>query len=164
MLDFVGTPLRIISHTPGKRGTRATAGGARAERSPPGTGGEAQEEGRLAYSYKPLLLVVLLAALIPTAFMLLSARLGPRRPSADKLGPYESGILPATLNDHRFQVKFYLVAVLFLLFDVEAVFLFPWAVRFRMLGLFGFVEMVIFLAVLVLGLVYAWRKGALEWH
>ena len=107
MLDFVGTPLRIISHTPGKRGTRATAGGARAERSPPGTGGEAQEEGRLAYSYKPLLLVVLLAALIPTAFMLLSARLGPRRPSADKLGPYESGILPATLNDHRFQVKFY---------------------------------------------------------
>jgi NADH-quinone oxidoreductase subunit A len=115
-------------------------------------------------SYKPLLFVVLLAALIPAAFMVISARLGPKHPGPEKLSPYESGIRPATLPDHRMQVKFYLIAVLFLLFDVEAVFLFPWAVRFRALGWFGFVEMVIFLGVLVLGLVYAWRKGALEWQ
>jgi NADH-quinone oxidoreductase subunit A len=118
----------------------------------------------LGDSYKPLVFVIMLAALIPAAFMVLSARLGPRRPDAEKLSPYEAGILPRSAPDHRFQVKFYLVAVLFLLFDVEAVFLFPWAVRFRSLGWFGFVEMTIFLAVLVLGLVYAWRKGALEWQ
>jgi NADH-quinone oxidoreductase subunit A len=114
-------------------------------------------------SYKPLIFVILLAALIPAAFMLLSARLGPRRPSPEKLSPYESGIRPPTLPEHAFQVRFYLVAVLFLLFDIEAVFLFPWAVRFRLLGWFGFAEMIVFLVVLVIGLVYAWRKGALEW-
>jgi NADH-quinone oxidoreductase subunit A len=115
-------------------------------------------------SYKPLIFVILLAALIPAAFMLLSARLGPRRPNPQKQTPYESGIRPPTLSEHAFQVRFYLVAVLFLLFDVEAVFLFPWAVRFRLLGWFGFVEMIVFLVVLVIGLVYAWRKGALEWN
>jgi NADH-quinone oxidoreductase subunit A len=117
----------------------------------------------LEYSYKPLLFVLPLAALIPAAFMILSARLGPRRPSASKLSPYESGILPSAMTGRRSQVHFYLVAVLFLVFDVEAVFLFPWAVRFRALGWFGFVEMLVFLSVLVLGLLYAWRKGALEW-
>lgn len=118
----------------------------------------------MAYSYKPLVFVVLLAALIPALFMLISSRLGPRRPSAAKLSPYESGVLPVDQPDHKVQVRFYLVAVLFLLFDVEAVFLFPWAVRFRQLGWFGFAEMMVFLAVLVLGLIYAWRKGALEWR
>lgn len=115
-------------------------------------------------SYKPLVFVVFLAALIPAAFMILSARLGPKRPGVEKLSPYESGIRPPTMPDHKFQVKFYLVAVLFLLFDVEAVFLFPWAVRFQALGWFGFVEMLVFLAILIIGLVYAWRKGALEWQ
>ncbi len=118
----------------------------------------------MEYSYKPLIFVILLAALIPAAFMVISARLGPRRSIPAKLTPYESGIMPTTMPGRRSQVHFYLVAVLFLVFDVEAVFLFPWAVRFRMLGWFGFVEMLIFLAVLVLGLVYAWRKGALEWE
>jgi NADH-quinone oxidoreductase subunit A len=118
----------------------------------------------LDYSYKPLVFVVFLAVLIPAAFMVLSAGLGPKRPNPQKRSPYETGILPRSAPDQRFQVKFYLVAVLFLLFDVEAVFLFPWAVRFRALGWFGFVEMLIFLAVLVVGLVYAWRKGALEWQ
>ncbi len=118
----------------------------------------------LEYSYKPLVFVLFLAALIPAAFMLISARLGPRHPDPEKLSPYESGILPRTGPDRRFPVKFYLVAVMFLLFDVEAVFLFPWAVRFRELRWFGFVEMLIFLAVLVIGLAYAWRKGALDWR
>jgi NADH-quinone oxidoreductase subunit A len=118
----------------------------------------------MEYSYKPLIFVILLAVLIPAAFMILSALLGPKRPDAAKLTPYESGILPRSRPGRRFPVKFYLVAVLFLVFDVEAVFLFPWAVRFRQLGWFGFGEMLVFLAVLVLGLVYAWRRGALEWR
>lgn len=116
------------------------------------------------YSYLPLIFVVGFAALIPALFILLSSRLGPKRPDARKLTPYESGILPAPAQTQRFQVKFYLVAVSFLLFDVEIVFLFPWAVRFRELGWFGFWGMLVFLAVLVLGLVYEWRKGALEWR
>ncbi len=115
-------------------------------------------------SYQPILFVLLLAALIPAAFMLLSARLGPKRPLPAKLTPYESGIKPLSPPDQRLQVKFYLVAVLFLIFDVEAVFLFPWAVRFRELGMFGLVEMFVFLLILVIGLLYAWRKGALEWR
>lgn len=115
-------------------------------------------------SYTPLIFVVVLAAIIPAVFMVLSGMLGTKRPNAIKLSQYESGITPLQLPDQRFPVKFYLVAVLFLLFDVEAVFLFPWAVRFRELGFFGFAEMVVFLAVLVLGLAYAWRKGALDWE
>ena len=117
----------------------------------------------MAYSYIPLLFVLVLAALIPAAFMILSGMLGTKRPSAEQSVPYESGILPPTSPEQRFPVKFYLVGVLFLLFDIEAVFLFPWAVRFRQLGLFGFVEMLVFLAILILGLAYAWRKGALRW-
>lgn len=117
----------------------------------------------MAQTYTPLIFVIVLAALIPTIFMVLSSVLGTKKTSALKLSPYESGITPVSTPEQRFPVKFYLVAVLFLLFDVEAVFLFPWAVRFRQLGLFGFVEMIIFLAVLVLGLIYAWRKGALDW-
>ena len=115
-------------------------------------------------SYRPLIFVVALALLIPGAFMLISARLGPRKPLEAKLTPYESGIPPRRQPDHKLPVRFYLVAVLFLIFDVEAVFLFPWAVRFRSLGWFGFGEMIVFLAVLLLGLVYAWRRGALEWR
>lgn len=117
----------------------------------------------MAHSYFPLIFVVLLAALIPAIFMVLSARLGTRRLNPAKMEPYEAGIAPLGTPEQRFPVKFYLVAVLFLIFDVEAVFLFPWALRFRALGMFGFVEMLVFLAVLVLGLAYAWRKGALQW-
>ena len=120
--------------------------------------------GRLGYSYVPLIFVVGLAVLIPAAFILLSPRVGPRRPNAEKLSPYETGILPPPVVERKFQVKFYLVAVSFLLFDVEVVFLFPWAVRFRELGWAGFWGMMVFLGVLVLGLIYEWRKGALEWR
>ncbi len=118
----------------------------------------------MGYSYAPLLFVVGFALVIPVAFVLLSTRLGPRRPNPVKTEPYESGIVPIPAPERKFQVRFYLVAVSFLLFDVEIVFLFPWAVRFRSLGWFGFGAMLIFLAVLVLGLIYEWRKGALEWR
>jgi NADH-quinone oxidoreductase subunit A len=114
-------------------------------------------------SYTPLLFVIPLAAMIPAIMILLGAKLGPKAVSASKSVPYESGIAPPTSAEQRFPVRFYLVAVSFLLFDIEAVFLFPWAVRFHQLGWFGFGVMGIFLAILILGLVYEWRKGGLEW-
>ena len=116
------------------------------------------------HSYTPLIFVVGLAVAIPVIFVVLSVGLGPRRGHPAKLTPYESGIRPVPAPEQKFQVRFYLVAVSFLLFDLEVVFLFPWAGRFRELGWYGFWAMAVFLAVLVLGLVYEWRKGALEWR
>jgi NADH-quinone oxidoreductase subunit A len=85
-------------------------------------------------------------------------------PDPVKAEPYECGIkAPTTAYDTRFSIRYYLIAVLFVVFDVETIFLFPWAVSFKMLGLFGFIEMVVFLAILLVGYVYAWRRGALEW-
>ena len=84
-------------------------------------------------------------------------------PSRDKYSTYECGIEPVGDSWHPFAVRYYIFALLFLVFDVEAIFLFPWALRFRSLGSTGFVEVVVFVAVLAVGLVYAWRKGALEW-
>jgi NADH-quinone oxidoreductase subunit A len=78
--------------------------------------------------------------------------------------PFESGIESVGDTRHRFSVRFFLVALLFIIFDIEAVFIFPWAVLFRELGLFGFIEMTIFLGILLLGLFYIWKKGALEWE
>lgn len=116
------------------------------------------------WSYTPLLFVIPLAVMIPTVMMILTTKLGVNRPTPGKMVPYESGILPQTSAEQRFPVRFYLVAVSFLLFDVEALFLFPWAVQFRELGWYGFGAMTIFLAILVLGLAYEWRKGGLEWQ
>jgi NADH-quinone oxidoreductase subunit A len=114
-------------------------------------------------TYEPLALVVFLAVLLPVLMMGMSAMLGPRRPTGEKLTTYECGAPPIETPRHRFAVKFYVVAMLFIVFDVEGVFLFPWAVLFRKLGLFGFLEMLFFLAVLTLGLVYVWKRGALQW-
>ena len=117
-----------------------------------------------ALSYLPLGFLGALAILVPVLLLGLQRLLAPRRPDSEKLTPYECGA-PVLGRAHlRLPVKFYVVAVLFLLFDIETVFLFPWAVLFRRLGLFGLVEMGVFLGVLVLGLVYVWRKGALEWQ
>ena len=88
---------------------------------------------------------------------------GPKRPTAVKASPYESGITPLGTTRERFSVNFYLVAMLFIVLDIETLFLIPWAVIFRELGFVGFLEMTGFLVVLGVGLVYAWRKGALEW-
>ena len=93
----------------------------------------------------------------------LTSILGPKRYFADKMEPFECGESQLVSPHQRFSVKFYLVAVLFVLFDIEAVFFFPWAVLFRELGVVGFVEMLFFLLVLTVGLLYAWKRGALEW-
>jgi len=90
--------------------------------------------------------------------------LSPRRPTPVKRAPYESGIVPARLPAaSRFQVKFYVVAMLFIVFDIEAIFLYPWAVAFRQLGLFGLVEMIVFIGLLFVAYVFVWKKGGLDW-
>lgn len=89
---------------------------------------------------------------------------GPKKKSAAKDIPYESGMVPYGEGTRRMPVRFYLVAVLFILFDIEVVFFLPWAIVFRQLGLFGLIEMGIFIIILLIGYVYAWKKGALEWE
>ena len=108
--------------------------------------------------------VILVLALVVAAGMLIAHRLlGPKRVFDEKLEPFECGERQIVSPHQRFSVKFYLVAILFIIFDVEAVFLYPWGALFRDLGLFGLVEMTTFVGVLVVGLIYVWRKGALEW-
>jgi NADH-quinone oxidoreductase subunit A len=113
--------------------------------------------------YLAVLIMALVAAVIPALFIGVSRLLGPRKPSAIKSEPFECGNPATGPAWGRFSVKFYLTAILFIVFDVEVVFLYPWAILYRRLGLFGFVEMTIFVAILTLGLAYVWRKGALEW-
>ena len=117
--------------------------------------------------YVPILILVILAVGMSAIAIALSALLGPRKPTPVKLSPYESGMVPVGDARLRFSVKFYRVAILFILFDVEAIFLYPWAVLFRSLSpagkLLGFAEIVAFVAILFIGYLYAWRKGALEW-
>lgn len=114
-----------------------------------------------------LLIIVALAAIVPAVMLVLHGLLGrPRVQTANKGSTYEAGLNPrSTIGSarERFSVKFYLVAMLFIVFDVEAVFLYPWAVNFQKLGLYGFVEMVVFLSVLIAGLVYLVKRGALQW-
>ncbi len=117
--------------------------------------------------YVPILILVVLAVGMSAIAIALSALLGPRKPTPVKLSPYESGMVPVGDARLRFSVKFFRVAILFILFDVEAIFLYPWAVLFRRLSpagkLLGFAEILAFLAILFVGYLYAWRKGALEW-
>ncbi|MBW1811428.1 MAG: NADH-quinone oxidoreductase subunit A [Deltaproteobacteria bacterium] len=114
--------------------------------------------------YEGVLLLLVLGGTIAVVFVLLSRFLGPRNPNSKKTSVYECGVEPVKTARERFPVRFYIVAILFVLFDIEAVFLLPWARLFRELGLFGLIEMALFVLVLVIGLVYAWRKGALEWE
>lgn len=116
--------------------------------------------------YLPILILLATAAGFGAVNLLVSHLFGPQRPNRVKLSPYESGVPPVGDARLRFSVKFYLVAMLFIIFDIEVVFLYPWAVVFKDLlaqGTFIFTEMVVFLGVLVLGLAYVWRKGGLEW-
>ncbi len=117
----------------------------------------------LPYNYLPVLIFAMIAFGFGAVTILAGNLLRPRRPYTDKLYPYESGMHPTTDARQRFPLRYYMVAMLFVVFDIEVVFLYPWAVTFNQLGLFALVEMVIFLAVLLVGYVYAWRKGALEW-
>ncbi len=118
--------------------------------------------------YVPLLMQLLIAGGIATSMVVLSAVLGKRKWSRAKMQAYECGITPTGDAQHRFSVKFYLVAMLFILFDVEAIFLIPWAVIYRDLikdyGMFGFWEMLVYIAILLVGFFYIWKKGVLDWN
>jgi NADH-quinone oxidoreductase subunit A len=114
-------------------------------------------------SYLPILMLLGLSAVQAIGIVVLSRLASPLRPTPAKSSPYESGITPLGNTRERFSVKFYLVAILFIVFDLETIFLIPWGVMFRELGLFGLVEMAIFMLVLLVGLAYAWKKGALRW-
>lgn len=115
-------------------------------------------------AYAPLLILFAVSVLNAVGMAALSHVLNPRRPTSEKLMPYESGMIPLGSTRQRFSVKFYLVAISFIVFDLEAVFLIPWAVRMRDLGWGPFIAVMIFIAVLTAGLAYEWRKGGLEWH
>ncbi len=114
--------------------------------------------------YLPILVILLAAAGLATIIFTLGVVLGPKNPTAEKALPYESGSPSTGARNVRLSIKFYLTAILFVIFDIEAVFLYPWAALFRRLGWMGLVEMTLFLTVLVITLVYAWKKGALEWE
>ena len=114
--------------------------------------------------YLPIAVLILIATGLAGLVVLLGHLFGPRRPTARKSQPYESGMRPIGPGTRRMPIRFYLVAVLFILFDIEIVFFFPWAVVFKKLGLFGLVEMLIFILILLVGYIYAWKKGALEWE
>jgi NADH-quinone oxidoreductase subunit A len=118
--------------------------------------------------YLPLLIHILMAGGIAVAIILLSWLIGQRKPTRAKMSPYECGMTPVGDSRQRFSVKFYLVAMLFILFDVEAVFIYPWAVILRELkalgqGLFGLMEMLVYIGVFLVGFFYAWKKGVLDW-
>ena len=114
-------------------------------------------------SYLPLLVHMIVAAGLAAIIILLSTFIGNRQPSRAKQQAYECGVLPTGDAREPFSVKFYLVAMLFILFDVEAIFFYPWAYVFRELKLFGFVEMMLYIGILLVGYLYLWKKGALDW-
>ena len=115
------------------------------------------------YGYVPIIIFFLIAVLLPFVLLGVSRLVQRRVYGREKLMPYECGIDPIGDARERFSVRFYIVAMLFLIFDVETIFLFPWAVIYDRLAVFGLVEMLVFIGILVVGYYYAWRKGALEW-
>jgi NADH-quinone oxidoreductase subunit A len=117
----------------------------------------------MTHPYFPLLVLFGFAAVIVVALLVIAQKIGPKSYSSVKGEPFESGNPPRGDARIRFSVQFYLVAMLFLIFDLEVVFLYPWAILFRRLGVFGLVEMGVFLGILVIGFAYVWKKGALDW-
>ena len=113
--------------------------------------------------YLPLLIHFLLAGALASAIVLLSWLIGQRKPTRAKLSPYECGMEPIGDARQRFSVKFYMVAMLFILFDVEAIFLYPWAIILKDLKMFGFWEMLVYVGIVLVGYFYVWRKGVLDW-
>ncbi len=114
--------------------------------------------------FAPILALLVIAVVLTGIILTISRVFGPFRPTARKLAPYESGMKPIGPAVRRLPVKFYLVAVLFIIFDVEVIFFLPWAVIFRDLGLYGLAVMGLFTFILTVGLIYEWKKGALEWE
>jgi NADH-quinone oxidoreductase subunit A len=114
--------------------------------------------------YLPILLVFALAAVVAGALLLIPSLIAPRRVTAVKSAPFECGKDPIEIAEGRFAIKFSTVAIFFILIDIELLFIWPWAMLYRRLGWFGFAEMLVFLGVLMLGFLYIWRKGGLEWE
>jgi NADH-quinone oxidoreductase subunit A len=113
--------------------------------------------------YVPILIFLVIAILFPVVLIVLAKFIRPSAPSIAKLEAYECGIRAASNSRGRYTVRFYIIAILFVIFDVETVFLFPWAVRYKSLGWFGVAEGAVFLGILVVGYIWAYKKGALEW-
>jgi NADH-quinone oxidoreductase subunit A len=115
-------------------------------------------------AYLPLAVLFIIAIAVGFIAVGLGVLFGPRHPSLRKSAPYESGMRPIGPGTRRMSVRFYLIAVLFILFDIEAIFFLPWAIVFKSLKVTGFVEMTIFIGILLVGFIYAWKRGALEWE
>ena len=118
----------------------------------------------MLYNYLPVLIFIAIGLGLGTVMIVMGAMLGPRRPDSEKQSPYECGFEAFEDSRMKFDVRYYLVAILFIIFDLEIAFLFPWAVVLDEIGMFGFLAMMVFLGVLVVGFIYEWRKGALEWE
>jgi NADH-quinone oxidoreductase subunit A len=118
----------------------------------------------MLFEYFAIAVLLVLTTAVAVIAISLGTLFGPHRETERKSMPYESGMTPIGPGTRRMSVRFYLVAVLFILFDIEVVFFLPWAVVFRKLGLFGLIEMTIFIGILLIGYVYAWKKGAFEWE
>jgi NADH-quinone oxidoreductase subunit A len=118
----------------------------------------------LEQNYLPILIFVIVGIAFGVVPIVAGFLLGPHRPDAEKLSPYECGFEAFEDSRMKFDVRYYLVAILFIIFDLEIAFLFPWAIVLDQIGLFGFMAMVMFLGVLVIGFIYEWKKGALEWE
>ena len=121
-------------------------------------------ESYIPSSYLPVLILLIISAAVGIGAIVFGYLVRPRRPYSLKLTPYESGIPPVDEPRHMFSIRFYIIAMLFVVFDVEAVFLYPWAVAFDKIGLYGFIEMVIFIFILIIGYIYAWKKDAFTWE
>ena len=114
-------------------------------------------------NYLPIFIFLFLTLVVLGGTIVFAAVVRPNRPHVDRNLPYECGVDPVDNARKRYTVRFYIVAILFVVFDVETIFLFPWAVQFKKLGAFGFIEMLAFLGILIVGYVWIWKKGALEW-
>ncbi len=115
-------------------------------------------------NYLPVLIFMVIGLLIGGVMLAIGFVLAPRRPDSEKLSPYECGFEAFEDSRMKFDVRYYLVAILFIIFDLEIAFLFPWAVVLREIGMIGFLAMMLFLAILVVGFIYEWKKGALQWE
>jgi NADH-quinone oxidoreductase subunit A len=113
--------------------------------------------------YLPIFIFLAIAILFPTVTIIVAKLIRPSAPSLTKLEAYECGIKAASDSRGRYTVRFYIIAILFVIFDVETIFLFPWAIRYKTLGWFGVAEALVFLAILIVGYIWAYKKGALEW-
>ncbi|HXX02581.1 MAG TPA: NADH-quinone oxidoreductase subunit A [Candidatus Acidoferrales bacterium] len=114
-------------------------------------------------NYVPIFIFILIVGTLLPITLLLAKLVRPENPNKTKLMPYECGIDPIDNARGRYTVRYYIIAILFVVFDVETIFLFPWAVKFKAFGLFGLFEILIFLAILIVGYIWVWKKGALEW-